>query len=206
MISVGELFKRSREKKGLTLRQVEKNIHVREKFLVAIESNDWSVFSSKIYIVGILKNYAVFLGIDHQKVIAFFRRDYERKEETNFRRRVSASYFRPETKNIFASVIAGVFFIFFIYFGYQLSVFLSPPKVSIIAPNQTVFRSTDQIHIVGKTEKEASIIIYGERVYPNREGIFAYDFPIKQGKNELIIEVTGGNGKKTVLKKIFILE
>jgi hypothetical protein len=32
---------------------------------------------------------------------------------------------------------------------------------------------------------------------------FEYNFPLKKEHNELIIELVGANGKKTVFKKIF---
>ena len=80
MLSVGEILKKQRKKKGLTLLEVEKKIKVRLKFLKAIEDNNWS-FSSKVYISGIIKNYAQFLDLDKDKVLAFFRRDYEKNDE-----------------------------------------------------------------------------------------------------------------------------
>ena len=89
---------------------------------------------------------------------------------------------------------------------FQLSQFLSPPRVTIVSPIASKFRSLDSIKITGKTEKEASITIYGEKVYPNKDGVFEYNFPLKQGKNELIIEVVGANGKKSVLKKDYFRE
>ena len=101
---------------------------------------------------------------------------------------------------------ASIFIIFFGYFGYQLTLFFSPPKVVIVQPTQATFRNVERIEITGQTEKEASITIFGQRVFPNKEGQFKYALPLKKGKNELVIEVVGGNGKKTVLKQEYILE
>ena len=73
-------------------------------------------------------------------------------------------------------------------------------------PKQAVFKRTEKIKIVGKTEKEAAVTIFGERVYQSKEGIFEYDYPLKEGKNILIIEIIGANGKKTTLRKEFTRE
>ncbi len=206
MLTVGEIFRKNREKKGLTIQQVEKQIRIRAKFLQAVEENNWNSFSSKIYITGIIKNYANFLGLDKDKMHAFFRRDYERSEETQFKQKISTKSLNPQTRTIIYVVLGSIFILFTIYFGYQLKLYLTPPKVSIVSPQRSIFRSTDRIRVIGRTEKEATINIFGDKVYQNSEGVFEYDFPIKKGKNELKIEVIGANGKKTIFKKTYILE
>lgn len=203
MLTVGEMLKAKREDLGINLSDIEKQIKVREKFLRAVEENNWDFFSSKIYITGIIKNYATFLGLNPQKLLAFFRRDYERKEDVHFKRRVASSYLTSETKKVAVLGIAALFIIFFGYFTYQLKTYLIPPKVEITSPKTSTILDEDKVKIIGKTDKDATITIFGERVFQNKDGIFEYDFPLKPGKNELIIEVIGANGKRTILKRIF---
>ena len=203
MLSVGEILKKERERQGILLIQVEKNIKVRVRLLKAIEDNNWENFTSKIYITGIIKNYSQFLNLDPQKILAFFRRDYERIEEVKFKKRVSSKYLTSETRNAVFIGLAVLFTVFFVYFGYQLKQYFTPPKVEILLPRQDKFNREDRIKIVGKTDKDVMINIFGDRIYQNKEGIFEYEFPLHSGKNELVIEVTGANGKKTILKKIY---
>jgi cytoskeletal protein RodZ len=204
MLSVGELLSKERIRKGLTLKQIEKEIRVREKVLQAVEDNNWEDFSSKIYITGVIKNYAQFLNLDPNKMIIFFRRDYEKKEDIRFKKRVSASYLRPQTKRIIYGSLFLVLLLFSIYFGYQLKIFFSPPIVTIVSPKQSHFNSVNSIKVVGRTDKEANIVIFGEKVYPNKDGVFEYEMSLAQKNNILVIDVTGANGKKTTLKKTFI--
>ncbi len=206
MLSVGDILRREREKKGLTFKQIEKEIRVREKFLQAIEKNEWQLFSSRVYISGIIKNYSQFLGLDYKKMLAFFRREYERKEETGFKERVSRTYLTSDTKQIFFRGIIFIFIIVLIYFAYQIALYILPPKIIIISPKEAVFKHVDSVKISGKTEKEAVITIFGDRIYQDKNGVFEYSFPLQKGKNELVIEVTGANGKKSVSKKIFFSE
>ncbi len=201
MLTVGEILKKQREKKGYSLSQIEREIKVREKFLASIEANDWKDFSSKVYISGIIKNYAKYLGIDHQKALAYFYRDYEKKEEIRFKEKISDSYLTPQTKKTFLFILVFIFGLFFVYFGYQLKLFLTPPKVVISAPQATVFKKEDAIRISGKTEPEAIVTIAGERVYLNDQGIFEFNYPLKSGENLVTIEVIGANGKKTTIQK-----
>src|SRR3989344_7833512 len=123
MISGGEILKKQRERLNIELKDVEKSIKVRQKFLDSIERNNWSIFSSKIYILGVIKNYSLFLGLDPNSTSAFFRRDYERQESVKFKRKIAGHYFTSETKKIFIVILFFIFILFFGYFGYQLSLY-----------------------------------------------------------------------------------
>lgn len=203
MLSVGEILKKQREKLGVELTDVEKSIKVRQKFLQATEENNWTIFSSKVYIEGIIKNYSVFLGLDPNTTLAFFRRDYERQEAVKFKRKLAGHYFTPETRKVVIALLLLIFLLFFGYFGYQLTLYFYPPKITILSPKSEIFKNEDRIKILGRTEKDAAVTIFGERVYQNKEGVFEFDFPLHKGKNELIIEVVGANGKKSIYKKIY---
>lgn len=204
MLTVGEILRNTREKQNIKLSDVEKQIRVRIKFLDAIENNNWNFFSSKIYITGIIKNYSEYLGLDSKRVLAFFRRDYERKEDVKFKTRISSRYLTPETRRIVLIIITLIILFFALYFGYQLKQFFSPPTLTVLSPQVNTFTIEDRIKVVGKTDKDAAITIFGERVYQDKYGVFTYYFPLKNGKNELTIEIVGANGKKTVVKKTFI--
>ncbi len=206
MISVGEMLKQTREKKGLSLSNVAKEICIREKFLKAVENNDWNNFSSKIYISGIIKNYAKILGLDHKKALAFFNSDYEKKEDIRFKKKVSGKYLAPETKKYFFGILFFLVSLFVAYFVYQLNLYMSPPKVEIISPRTAYFKKEEKIKIIGKTDKEATVNIFNERIYQNKDGLFEYEMPLQKGRNPLIIEVVGANGKKTSIKKDFFME
>ena len=204
MLSVGKLLKDARERKKISLLDVEKRIKVRVQFIQALEEDKWSSFTSRIYIAGILKNYARFLDLDEQKILAFFRREYERIEEIKFKEKISTSYLSSDSKK---SIIVGFIFICFLlvgYFSYQLFQYFRPPVIQIISPTNNTFKRELMIKVIGKTEKESVITIMGERIYQDKEGVFEYSMPLKQKQNSLSIEVVGANGKKTILERKFM--
>lgn len=205
MLTVGGILKKEREKKGHSLSHVARKIRVREQFLKAIEDNNWNIFSSKIYISGIIKNYAQFLGIDSERAQAFFRRDYEKQEDVSFRKKVSSKHLVPESKKYAVLGLIVLTLAFLTYFAYQLHIYLSPPKIQILSPKTFTFKKQDRVRIVGKTEKEAVVTIFKDRIFQSKEGIFTYDFSLNPGKNTFVIEVIGANGKKTTLQKEFYL-
>lgn len=203
MLSVGTILKNEREKKGLLLSDIEKKIKIREKYLKAIEDENWSYFSSKIYITGILKNYSRVLNIDHKKVLAFFRRDYERKEDTRFKRKVTSEYLTSGTKK-FLKIGLIILTLFFIsYFIFQLKIYFSPPAFTLISPTKINFSVEKNIKISGKTDKDTSVTIAGERIYPNKSGVFTYEYSLNEGENRITINLIGANGKKTTVEKTF---
>ncbi len=206
MLTVGEILRKAREKKELTLADVEKHTKVRQKFLRALENNDWTQFSSKIYINGIIKNYSTYLGLNPDHTLAFFRREYEKKEDsTGFKRRASKGLFFSEKRRSTVVGLVVILILFFSYFGFQLFRFLTPPSVTLMEPQEKIFKRVDKVQIVGRTEKEAVITIFGTRVFQNDKGKFTYDLPLKTGKNFLTIKVQGANGKTTILQREYVL-
>lgn len=206
MITVGQILREQRQKKGILLKDVESNIRVRQKFLHSIEENDWSIFSSKIYIVGIIRSYSQFLGLDPKRTLAFFRRDYEKKDVVRFKQKVKKDYLTPETKRYATVVIFAVCIIFAGYFAYQLKLYLTPPQVKIITPQKQTFINEDKIQIKGKTDPDATVTIYNERIFLDKDGYFIYDFPLHNGKNIFLVNVVGANGKKVTVTKTFTKE
>ncbi|MEK7070272.1 MAG: helix-turn-helix domain-containing protein [Patescibacteria group bacterium] len=205
MLTVGEILKKERERKGLTLDQVEKKLKVRKKYLTALENNKWDQFSSKVYVNGLLRSYAALLGISSDKLLAFFRREYEKLEDVHFKKKIANNLLTPVRKKYITVGILILFIIFFGYFGLQLNRYLSPPKVQIIEPVRMSFKRIDRVKISGKTEKEAVITQFGNRIYQDKEGVFSFDFPLHKGKNPFILEVVGANGKKTTVTREFFL-
>lgn len=66
---VGDLFKTKRQEMNLSLKEVENATSIRMLYLKAIEDGTVDKFLSQVYILGFVKQYASFLGIDGEKVI-----------------------------------------------------------------------------------------------------------------------------------------
>jgi cytoskeletal protein RodZ len=66
---IGELFKAKRQEMNLTLKEVENATSIRMLYLQAIEEGNVGRLLSKVYILGFIKQYAIFLGLDADKII-----------------------------------------------------------------------------------------------------------------------------------------
>lgn len=70
--SLGQMLRAAREAQALSLQEVEAQTRIRAKFLQALEEGDLSVLPSVIHAKGFLRNYAQFLHLDVNEVIARF--------------------------------------------------------------------------------------------------------------------------------------
>lgn len=203
MLTTGQILKKERERLGLTLENVEKATKIRKKSLINIENGDFKKFASKTYVLGIIRSYGDFLNLDALKLAAFFRREYERTDESHFKQRVNKRELSSNRQRVFGFIITLVLLCFGAYFAYQVKLYITPPQVSIISPTKTSYKNEQKIELVGKTEKEASVTVNGEKVYTNEEQIFRTFIPLVLKENIVRIEVTGANGRKTVVEKVF---
>ncbi len=73
MNAIGEQLLAARSARGLSLDQVSDETNIAKRYLVAMEQEDFSVFPGDPYIVGFLRNYAEYLGLDAASMIQSFR-------------------------------------------------------------------------------------------------------------------------------------
>lgn len=206
METVGKILKNTRINKKLTLLQAEKFTKIRQKNLEAVENEDWNKFSSKTYINGIIRQYAKYLGLDEEKMAAFFRREYEKTEDVKFKTKIKDRYLTPQTKTAFRYTLFALFSFFILYFGYQLKLFFTPPLLEIITPKETIFKNMERVTLIGKTDKDTTIYVNGERIFLKKDNTFETYVPLFQEKNPVYVEAVGANGKKTTISKIYVRE
>ncbi|MBW2709129.1 MAG: helix-turn-helix domain-containing protein [Deltaproteobacteria bacterium] len=74
-VSPGALLKRAREKKGLSYAQVSQQTRLRPRFLEAIENDEWDLLPAPIFVKGFIRSYARVLGLDEERIVAFYREE-----------------------------------------------------------------------------------------------------------------------------------
>ncbi len=65
---LGEKFRLKREEMNLTLKEVENATSIRMLYLQAIEEGRVGHFLSTVYALGFIRQYASFLGFEHEKL------------------------------------------------------------------------------------------------------------------------------------------
>jgi len=78
--TLGELMTASREKSGLTREQVAEQTHIPAYYVRMIESDSYDAIPDQLYLLPFFRRYAIFLGLDEQKVVSRFIVDFEKAE------------------------------------------------------------------------------------------------------------------------------
>jgi len=71
-IDLGEELQHQREMLGFSLQEVERNIHIRQHYLEALEAGNLDGLPSPVQGRGMLQNYAAFLGLDDEKILLLY--------------------------------------------------------------------------------------------------------------------------------------
>jgi cytoskeletal protein RodZ len=202
MKTVGEILKEIREKKNLNLSEVEKAIKIKERLLLALEKNDFGQITDATIVKGFIKNYAEFLGLSSQDILAIFRRDFiEDKMGQIIPRGVYEPLNQPKiswTPRL--TIILGfslVFLVILYYFGLQIFNLFGAPSLEITAPSPNASVKIDKVRIQGKTNPDAVILINGELALVSNDGVFEKVINLLPGENKVLVEAISRRDKKT---------
>jgi cytoskeleton protein RodZ len=69
MFQIGDSLREARTRRGLTAADVQAAIRIRERYLAALEEEQWEMLPGEAYTKGFLRTYAEFLGLDGQLYI-----------------------------------------------------------------------------------------------------------------------------------------
>ena len=69
METIGQILKNAREKKGLTIEELEATTHIVAKFIKALENEEFDVLPGEIYVKGFIKNLSDKLSLDADMVL-----------------------------------------------------------------------------------------------------------------------------------------
>lgn len=139
--TLGDLLKRERELKNISLKELAKKTRVREHFLKAIEEDKFEILPSPVYIKGFLTAYAKSIGLDPHEVLLSYERSLKggppvvpeaksekklEKKSEKWQKKKSLKKFISGQKQIW--VVSGVIAISFLI-SYFFHPYLSGPPV-----------------------------------------------------------------------------
>jgi len=68
MKDIGNFLRERREARGISLIEVEKDVKIRKKYLQALEEGNIDLIPGKTYLIGYLRNYSKYLGVDEENI------------------------------------------------------------------------------------------------------------------------------------------
>jgi len=71
--TLGRMLREAREAKGYVLEDVEQATRIRARYLAALEAGDFDTLPSEAQVRGFLRNYAQFLSLDSEQILAHYK-------------------------------------------------------------------------------------------------------------------------------------
>ncbi len=209
MKTVGSILKNKREEKDLSHKEIFKVIKIHPRFLKALEKSDWSVFSSGVHAKGFLKNYADYLGLNVNEVLAFFRREYDEKKNDKKIKNALSPLSGPRlliTPGLVLATATILFVtLFFGYIIYQYRSFAGAPVLILDQPRTDETVSDTLLSIVGRTDPDATIFLNGQEIATGEGGTFSTRITLSEGANTLNFVAENKLGKKNAITRTIVV-
>lgn len=192
MQTAGRVLKAARNKKGLTLAQVEKATKIKVRILEKLESDDFDAIGSFGHTLGLVKNYGEFLELNTDFLTALLRRQADFSQTPPRPTFLKFPKFLVGAKTPLVAVL--IIALVFVYLIFQLVSLRTGPKLEIFQPPAGSVVNLSKIQVAGITEPEAQVVINGQKVPTNLSGEFSTEFELTKGVNVIEIVAKGRLG------------
>ena len=108
MFEIGSALRSARERRGLELGEVERETRIRERYLAALEQEQFELLPARAYAKGFLRVYADFLGLDGQLIVEEFNARFPETEQPELPPPVRATVTRAWTRRLRGLLVAGL--------------------------------------------------------------------------------------------------
>lgn len=195
MRTVGQILKEEREAKFYILDEVEKATKIRKELLQALENGDWIKLPPPTFTQGFIKNYGKFLGLDTNKLLAIFRREFSTttnppKIMDTWKNPLQTPKFRLTQTKVISSLIVGFILVFFIYLWFEYRFLAGPPPLEIYGPKDLITVESSKINISGKTLPEVRVAINNQQITVDGNGNFSQELELSDSVNKIEITAT----------------
>ena len=209
--TLGTLLIEKRKEKNLEIHDVSQIIKIRSTYLSALEEGLYDVFPSEVYLIGFLKNYAKFLGIDNERILAMYRRENERKNLDSNTNMISKLKNNKSnfiiTPNKIVTILAGLAVILILlYLGSYIGKVLKKPTLSLSSPvtvtqegDSTYHTEDSTVELKGNAEIGSKLTINGQELKLNNFESFTQEFPLENGTNTFIIKAENQFGRDSTI-------
>jgi cytoskeletal protein RodZ len=194
---LGEILLMARQSKGIELERAARDTKIRGRYLSALESGEFRELPGAVYTKGFLRNYAQYLGLDPDVVVAHYKRELggrptERVAVVMKTLRAPRAGLTVTPGLLVAGVLTVLVIAFVGYIGVQFVRFVQPPVLTITRP-ATVDSTIDAETTVlaGTASAGATVTITGPdgplTVTATSTGAWTADVPLRKGRNEFLI-------------------
>jgi hypothetical protein len=209
--SLGEKMAKKRIALGYDIKDAEKATRIRAKYIEAIENGKYEKLPPDVFVRGFIKNYASFLKLDTNKVLANYEK--ERGLVENMRKaQAGPPMVKPlDSPKVIITpktlIVAGISLLALIIVGYiswQVHILTASPKLTLTNPADNINVTADSLYVEGFTDAGASMYINDIEVGVDQGGTFKEQISLQQGVNILRLRAQNKLGKKTELSRTVV--
>jgi hypothetical protein len=201
--TLGEQLKKIRSEARLALQDVSRETKIPVKYLTMIEDGQYGKLPPDVYVKGFLKSYAIFLGVDSQKLINLYLRDKDIKQNMEGESKDVHSAFKlakmprfTVTPKMVTVILALVIAIGGSYYLYkEIGRFAALPRLVVTNPIGDTSVAGNSISISGYTDQDAKLSINDQPVMVNDNGEFQENILLQEGVNKINISSVNRFGK-----------
>lgn len=214
-MSLGDELRQCRERIGMCVEDVAREIKISARFVSALEGGDYHVFSARVYAQGTVRRMAkIFESADADTLVALCGREWDdlmassrKTDRVMARSNASAGLKRfsltPRRLGILA--VAGFSLLLIAFLSRRLIAFAAPPALVVASPAEESRFATPLIEVTGTTEKESSLTVNGRELTLDERGNFDENIELPSGVNELQFISRNRFGKtQSVVRHIFV--
>ncbi len=210
---LGEKLAKKRISLGLEVKDVEKAIRIRWKYVEAIENGRYENLPPAVYVRGFVRNYAAFLKLDPEKVMKLYERERGLIENVK-KAKAGAPIVRPldssriliTPRTLTISGVIGASLLILFYIGWQVSILTAPPKMNITSPKDNVNIASSSTAVEGNTDNGATVTINDVEVGLDQEGNFKEKISLTNGVNIIHIKAQNKLGKYTEASRTVVAQ
>jgi len=130
MPTLGQILKERRQSKGLTLEEVGAATKIKLSFLRALEEEDYRLLPDELYLVGFLRDYAAFLGLDPDELDARFRAELHRRSRGEETRVVIEKVHRWTLWHSLLATLCGLILLYLFLWAWLIPRIERPPSLA----------------------------------------------------------------------------
>jgi len=197
---IGQILKKRRQALRLSLTDVELATKIRGKFLVALESGDYSSLSHDIYSKGFMQAYAEFLGLNDRVIVGQYLEERGKlpAEEIQLNRRSAKATKRSfviTPRLVIAAAAILVVVAVSAYLAWQVSTLAAPPILAVTSPSSDEVIVGSLADIDGHVTLGADVFINDAPVLTDSNGNFAEKIALQDGVNVVRVVAKNRLGK-----------
>ena len=211
MRTVGQVLKEERERKFYTLDEIEKATKIRKELLEALEAGQDSKLPPPTFVQGFIKNYGKFLGLNEDKLLAIYRREFSELQHPprildSFKEPIERRKFKLTPARVLGSVILGLIIIFFVYLWIEYRFLVGGPFLEVSQPVDQLNITSSAVQVIGRTDPEAKVSINNQEVGVDTSGKFSQEIKLTDNINNIEISAKSKSGQVTKIERTVFLK